>query len=141
MNQKLSPAGIVILVAGTVMLIASFLAFWTIELGPFSADFNAWDGDALFPVSILPVLYGVEMAAHVAVVAFAKISLPDRVLGFTWNQIHLALGVQAVLMTLAFLVADKGGAEAGIGLWLMLLASVALVVGAVMREREPAATV
>ena len=154
-NMKLSPGNIVILVAGAVMLVASFLAFYTIEtFGDLDIDFetgevdfdgggdeesiNAWDGDFGFPVTTLPALLGTAMAVVVALTAFAKVNVPERVLGFSWNQIHLLLGAQAFLMMLAWLITD--GPDKGIGFWLMLLGSIALVVGAVLRDREPAAT-
>ncbi len=48
------------------------------------------------------------MAAEVAVAAFASgVKLPERVLGLTWNQIHLVLGFQATIMMLAFLIQDS----------------------------------
>lgn len=153
-NVKLSPGNIVILVAGAVMLIASFLAFFTIEtIGDVDFDiesgeidfdgggeesFSAWSDNGGFPITTLPALIGTGMAVVVALTAFAKVKLPERVLGFTWNQLHLLLGAQAAVMMLAFLVTDSP--DKGIGFWLMLLASIGLVVGAVLREREPATT-
>ena len=151
-NAKLSPGNIVILVAGAVMLVASFLAFFTVEtIGDVDFDiesgeidfdggeksFSAWSDGGGFPITTLPALIGAGMAAAVALTAFAKVNLPERVLGFSWNQLHLLLGAQAALMMLAFLIADTP--DKGIGFWLMLLASIGLVVGAVLREREPAA--
>lgn len=140
-TKKLSPAAIVIVAAGAVMLVGSFLPFWKVDFFGVSESRNAWSGDTApgFPFTIIPVLCGVAMAAHVLVTTFAKVDLPERVLGFGWNQVHLLLGAQSVVMMLALLIQDKSPAEAGIGFWLMLLASIGLVVGAVLREREPAA--
>ena len=77
------------------------------------------------------------MAAQVALVAFAPgVNLPDRVLGFTWTQIHLVLGFQATIMMLAFLIQSTSPSDKGIGLFLMLLAAIALLVGAVLRMQE-----
>jgi hypothetical protein len=74
------------------------------------------------------------MAVQVALAAFApNVSIPDRVLGLTWDQIHLALGFQAALMMLAFLFTSRGGWSLGIGFILMLIAGIALLVGAIMR--------
>lgn len=138
-KSKLTPAAIVILAGGVVVLLGSFLDFYEFSFGPLSEGFSAWSGDAFFPVTIIPVLCGVAMAAHIALTAFAaNVNLPERVLGIGWNQIHLALGFQATIMMLAFLVQDKGGFDIAIGFWLMLLGSIALIVGAVMREREAA---
>jgi hypothetical protein len=137
-----SPASIVIMAAGVVMLLASFLAFYQYS-GVFAGagDFTAWSGDLFFPVTIIPVLFGVVMAAQVALTTFAtNVKVPEKIAGFDWNQIHLVLGVQSAIMMLAFLVQDIGLLERGAGYWLMLLAAIALVVGAVLRVREPAST-
>jgi hypothetical protein len=115
----------VIMGAGGVMLIASFLDF--------VGKTSAW-GSHLFPIATLIVIYGVIMAAQIALTKFASVQLPDRVADFTWEQIHLALSVFALLMSLGWLI--SGAPSKGIGLWLILLASIALVVGAVMLQRE-----
>ena len=134
-NAKLSPPNIVILVAGAVMLVASFLGFYKIDLPAVlggSRTFSAWS-DGQFLIATLPALLGVVMAAQVALVTFGNVDLPDRVLGLTWDQIHLALGFQAALMMIAFLIRSKPYSDFGIGFWLMLLAGIALLVGAIMR--------
>jgi hypothetical protein len=148
-KPKLTPANIVILAAGAVVLIGSFLDFYkattiTVEGINIRASFsaNAWSSSTnllLFPLTTLIVLFAVLMAAHVAVTAFAaNVSLPDRVLGFTWDQIHLVLAVQATIMMIAYLIRNKGGLDFGIGFWLMLLGAIGLLVGAILRTREPA---
>lgn len=138
-NLKLSPANLTILIAGVVMLLGSFLDFYEFSVfGLGSTGWSAWSGDLPFPVTIIPVLCGVAMALHVALTAFANTQLPDRILGLGWNQIHVALGFQATIMMIAFLIQDKGGLDIAIGFWLMLLAAIALLVGAVMRDRETA---
>lgn len=134
MNKtKLSPANIVILAGGVVMLIGSFLNFY--KLGSFSS--SAWgnaEGFGVFGIATVVVLCGVVMAAQVGLTTFAtNVNLPDKLLGLSWDQVHLALGFQAALMMLAFLIRSKGPLEYGIGFWLMLLAGIALLVGAIMR--------
>lgn len=132
-NIKLAPANIVVLAAGAVMLIGSFLDFYTFTLFGHSTSRSAWS-TGLFGIATVVVLCGVVMGAQIAVSAFANgVTLPDTVLGLTWNQIHLALGFQATIMMLAFLIQDHGGASLGIGFWLMLLSAIALLVGAIMR--------
>jgi len=133
---KISTANLVILVAGVVMLIASFLAFRTVSLPSFSRSWNAWS-NGYFIISTIPALLGVLMAAHVALETYApQVSLPDRVLGLTWTQVHFVLACQATVMMLAFLIQDIPLLDRGIGLFLMLIAAIALLVGAVMRMRE-----
>jgi len=143
-NSKLTPANIVILVAGFVVLIASFLPFYKVSLPDLlggDRNFNAWNSDIfLLGVATIVVLCGVVMATAVALTAFANTNLPDRVLGFTWDQVHLALGFQATIMMVLFLVRDKSGLDFGIGFFLMLIAAVGLLVGAIMRQRESAPT-
>ena len=142
---KLSTASLVILIAGVVMLIASFLAFnkyssasvtiGSVHIGG-SLTYSAWSSH-YFLIATIPALIGIVMAAHVALVAFAPgVPMPERVLGFTWTQIHLVLGFQATIMMLAFLIQSTSPLDKGIGLFLMLLAAIALLVGAVLRMQE-----
>ena len=134
MNQtKLSPANIAILAGGVVMLLGSFLTFY--KLLSFST--SAWgngEGFGVFGIATVVVLCGVVMAAQVALSTFAaNVTIPDKVLGLSWDQVHLALGFQAALMMLGFLIRSKGPLSFGIGFWLMLLAGIALLAGAIMR--------
>lgn len=116
------------------MLLFSFFAFF--KFGDNS--YSAWSGDVpgLFPISLYPVLFGVAMAAQIALTRFANVKLPDHVLGFTWKQIHLILGAFAALLMLGYLITEKGSADFGFGFFIMLLGSIALVVGAVMYRNE-----
>ena len=142
---KISTANLVILVAGAVMLIASFLAFNKFSLPSISVaglkiggtqSFNAWSSH-FFLIATIPALLGAVMAAQVALKAFAPgVHIPERVLGLTWNQIHLVLALQATIMMLAFLIQDTRPLDKGIGLFLMVLAAIALLVGAVLRMQE-----
>ncbi len=142
---KLSTANIVILVAGVVMLIASFLAFNKVSLPSFneggihiggSHSYSVWSTH-FFLIATIPALIGIVMAAHVALTAFApQVKLPEKVLGLTWTQIHLVLGFQATIMMLAFLIQSTSPLDKGIGLFLMLIAAIALLVGAVLRMQE-----
>lgn len=142
---KLSTANLIIIVGGAVMLIASFLAFNKISIPSFTAgglkiggsvSFTAWSRGH-FLIATIPALIGIVMAAEVAIAGFASgVKLPEHVLGLTWNQIHLVLGFQATIMMLAFLIQDSPFGDKGIGLFLMLLAAIALLVGAVLRMQE-----
>jgi hypothetical protein len=145
-NSKLTPANWVIVIAGAVILIGSFLPFYKADSPLGGTDsLNAWSS-GLFLIATLPALLGVLMAVQVALVAFANTSFPERVLGLTWDQVHLALGFQITLMMIFFLIRDPNfglgnlGVDRGIGLFVMLLAAIALLVGAIMRTREAAPT-
>jgi hypothetical protein len=124
-NKQPTPGEITIMVAGAVMLIASFLDF--------ALDTSSW-GSGTFPIVTLIPIYGIIMAAQIALTKFANVHIAGRVAGFTWEQIHLVLGLFALLMSLGWIV--SGIDEKGLGLWLLLLGSVGLVVGAVMLQRE-----
>lgn len=130
-DTKLSTSDIIILAAGAVMLIASFLAFY--EFGPVSE--SAW-GSGIWPLGWFPMLFGVAMAAHIALTKFANVNLPEKVLDFTWDQIHVVLSIGAVGLMIGFLIREDGGFDKGIGYWLLFLGSIALVIGAVLRVQE-----
>jgi hypothetical protein len=150
-NSKLTPGNLTILIAGVVIVLASLLPFYKLSTPSVTfgnlhvggtINYNAWSGSPvfLFGVASLPVLFGFVMALHVALTSFANVNLPPRILGFNWNQIHLVLGLQCVITMLVFLIRDKSSLSYGVGFAIMLVASVALLVGAIMRSREPAAT-
>jgi hypothetical protein len=136
-NQP-KPSEIVIMVSGLVALISAFLAWYSApSVQGFSAgdDLNAFD-KGLFPIAAYIPLIGLVMGVQIALAKFANVNFPDRILGFSWPQIHLALGIFAVLLGVGYLLQDIGGYDKGIGLWLALLASIGLVVGAVLLNNE-----
>jgi hypothetical protein len=103
------------------------------HIGGVSKSYNAWS-NGHFIIATIPALLGVVMAVQVALETYApQVSLPEHVLGFTWTQVHLILAAQATIMMLAFLIQDFSPFDRGIGLYLMLFAAIALLVGAVMR--------
>jgi hypothetical protein len=66
--------------------------------------------------------------------------MPSRLFGMTWGQVHLALGFQALVMMLAFLIQDIGTLEHGLGFWLMFIAAIGLFLGGIMKTRAPSGT-
>jgi hypothetical protein len=124
-EQSPTPGESTIMAAGAVMLIFSFFAF--------AGHTSAW-GRGAFPIATLLPVYGVVMALQIALAKFASVNFPRTVLGFTWEQIHLSLGAMAALMALGWLLTDYP--SKGIGLWLEVLGAIALLVGAVLLQRE-----
>jgi hypothetical protein len=120
-----TPGELTILIAGSVMFVASFLTF--------AFGNSAW-GTFLFPLSTLLPLYGVIMAAQIAITKYADVNLPPRVFGFTWEQVHLVLGLFAGLMAIGWFVTNVG--PRGVGLWIEVIGGVALAAGAVTLQRE-----
>jgi hypothetical protein len=132
-SRKLSAANIVILAAGAVMLIGSFLAFYTFPGVVGTISLNAWD-HGLFMIRALPALLGALMALQIALVTFGNITMPNRMLGLTWDQFHLVIALQTALLMLTFLgQARPPLITFGAGFWLMLGGAAGLVVGALMR--------
>lgn len=135
MSKKLTTSDIVILISGVVLLVASFIPWIEIDIGFGSESENAW---GTFPAFVYPAIAGTIAAAHVALTKLTGTSVPDRVAGFTWTQIHLVLGLWATLTMLGVALIDTDPADKAIGLWLSFIAAIALLVGAIMRDREPA---
>jgi hypothetical protein len=133
-DRQVKPSDIVIMVSGAVALIFSFLPWFDLPEG--FDDYNAWSTDITFPLGTYIPLIGLILGLHVALTRFANVNFPERILGFTWTQIHMILAIFAGLLALGWLIVDFQGADKGIGLWLSILASIGLIVGAVMEYVE-----
>ena len=68
-DKQPTPSELVIMIAGAVMLVASFLDF--------AGQTSAW-GRYLFPIATLLPIYGVIMAAQIALTKFAGVKLPEQ---------------------------------------------------------------
>jgi len=131
-NDKVTPPQIIIMAAGAVMLLGSFLDFFS--------GTNAWGSGAL-PIVTVAAWIGVAMAVVIALQAFANVQLPDRVLTFSWTQLHLVLSIYAALLMVGWLLLKvPGSIDRGAGFWLMFLGAAGLVVGAVMLRNEAPAS-
>jgi hypothetical protein len=124
-NSAPTTSELTIMIAGAVMLVASFLDF--------AGDTNAW-GRFIFPIATLLPIYGVVMALQIVLTKFANVDLPDSLVGFTWEQVHLVVGLLAGFMAIGWLLTDIS--HKGIGFWLEVLGGIALAVGGVMMQRE-----
>jgi hypothetical protein len=132
-NSQPKPSEIIIMVAGLVAFISIFLTW--LSFGDVQ-DYSGF-GDFVFPFGTYIGLIGLVMGLQVALARFANVNFPDRVLGFTWPQIHLALAIFAGLLALGFLIQSlPAGIDKGIGQWLGILGAIGLVVGAVMLHLE-----
>ncbi len=149
MSKKFTASDIVIVASAVVLLIASFLTW--IDFGsprfPISQQAlqqlgvdiprgteNAWDH---FPGFVYPLIAGVIAGVQV-VMEKVRPQMPGHVAGFSWTQIDLLLGIWALLSVIAVAFEDFGYGDKGIGLWLTLIAAAGLLVGAILRLREPA---
>jgi hypothetical protein len=125
-DKKLTTAEIVIVASGLVILVFSFFAYF----GEGDFKINAWDE---FPLFTYGAIFGAVAAAQVLATKLGGMQLPSQVLGFSWPQVHMVLGLFALLNTFGIFVA---GEDAKIGLLLGLLGSIGLVIGAYMLQQE-----
>ncbi len=126
-KQKPTTAELTIMIAGAVMLVGSFISFYS------GGSSSAWS-TGLFPVATLLPLYGVIMGGEIALTRLAGVHLPERIGTFTWEQLHLALAFFSAILALCFLITNNPGL--GGGVFIELLAAAGLVYGAVMLQKE-----
>lgn len=146
--SKLKTSDWVIGASGLVLLIASFLDWFTVSVegnefvGGGSASGNGWDVGFFW--AGIPVLLGLAMIAVVAIRAFSpETKLPDLPIG--WGQaLFIAGAVAAVIVLLKLLIGeDVDGAEAfglevkrAFGLFLATLAAIGLAAGGFLKWQE-----
>jgi hypothetical protein len=125
MKRQPTVVEIVMFAGGVVTFIFSFLHFVD--------DVNAWssDGFGLFPITALIALVGLAMAVFVALELFAGFRL-GTFLTFNQKQIYVTWGIFSGGLMLCYLIMDKQGFDTGVGLWLMLIGSLAMAVGAIL---------
>ncbi len=132
-----TPAAIVLMASGAVALLGSFLDFF----GAGGDSRSAWsNGFGLFPTATLMALFVVVSGVVIALTRFAGVQLPAQVAGFSWTQIHLVLGFFATLYALSYLVVKTGGLDREVGFWLVLVACIGSLVGAILLRNEGTAT-
>jgi hypothetical protein len=125
-----TPAEITIMAGGAVALVGSFFTF--IGNGDFGV--SAWGGGN-FPVVTLMALFAFVMAVQIALTKFTGVNLPS-IPGFTWVQVHLALGFFAALYALGFLIVKISGEDRKIGFWLVFIGCIGAFVGAILLSKE-----
>jgi hypothetical protein len=134
-----SPGSLAILIGAVVAFVGSFLDVY--KIGGNSS--SAWDSD-FFPLLTLPALLCAEAAVLVALAGFTDVRLPAQVLGISLGRWMVVSGLWAAIMMLGFLIGDpvfdiRGvdiGVDRAVGFWLMLIGSIAVAIGAVVRTRE-----
>ena len=131
MDKKLTPAEIVIVASGLALFVFSFFDYYSQD--DFDYSLNAWDE---FPLFTSAALFGLVAAVQILATKLGGVNAPSQVMGFSWPQIHLVLGIFALLNMLGIFLAAEEGIDTGIGLIIGLLASIGLVVGAVLLNQE-----
>jgi hypothetical protein len=133
MQGKATRGEAVIMIGGVVVIALSFAPFYT--YGPRGSR-NAWDA-GLSPIALYPLFAGALSAGVIALRRFANAGLAVRLGSFSWEQVHVLLGLFALLITVGyFFTDDLFGGDFGFGFWGMLAGSIALFVGALLLTRE-----
>ncbi len=127
MKSKITVADLVMGAGGLIAFLFSFLAFY--KRGDFSV--SAWDGDAGAFATTVPAILGLVMVVWIGL-ELAGVKLPEQVLTFNPAQLKGTWGIAAFGIMLSWISADFGGADKGVGFWLMFVGSLAMMVGAVM---------
>jgi hypothetical protein len=146
--SKLKTSDWIIGVSGLLLLIASFLDWFTASIDGVpgaSESGNGWDIGFFW--AGIPVLIGLAMIAVVAVRAFSpQTKLPE--LPITWGRVLFIAGVvAAVIVVLKLLIGEDVDVPEGIGvevdvdrsfgLFLATLSAIGLAVGGFLKSKEP----
>ena len=131
MGQRITRGELVVIAAGVLALVASFLPFYKN-----SQSVSSWD-ELLFPLATLIPILAVLAALLIVATKLQNVGDSRRVLGFGFAQLALVLSFEAAALAWAFFVAKRGGFSFGIGYFLLLLASIASLGGSwlVVSER------
>jgi hypothetical protein len=135
MQSKLTRGEFTLLAAGVALIVGSFAPFYSLQGG--SASLNAWDS-GLSPIALYPMFAGVASAGVVALRRFANAQLAVRLGSFTWEQVHVLLGLFALIVAVGYFFTDHPALDFGLGFWLLLGGSIALFAGALMLSHERA---
>ncbi|MEX0664061.1 MAG: hypothetical protein WD598_04735 [Acidimicrobiia bacterium] len=139
--KKLSRGEQLICVSGIVLLIFSFFKWYkvddAIDTQGFDPGINGWDTT----LGWLAVLVGIVMVGQILASKFGNMNV-DAPGSVTWGQIHLGLGVVALLFLTIRLI-DVPGAfgfdeafDRAIGLFVSFVAAVGLALGGYLKFQE-----
>jgi hypothetical protein len=121
--------------AGAVaVVVGSFAPFYSFSVGGVSASVDAWNR-GLSPISLYPMFAAGVSGAVIALRRFANVGFSGRVGSFTWDQVHLLLGLLATLVAAGYFFSSSSG-ELSYGFWLILGGSIATLVGAILLPRD-----
>ncbi|MGQ0802579.1 MAG: hypothetical protein ACT4PI_01760 [Actinomycetota bacterium] len=134
MDTKVTPGEIVVMAAGALGLIAAFLPFY--KNGESSNSFD----EGLFPVATLIAIFAVVAGVLVVLTKFANVQITN-LLGFGFVPLLVVFGFFSAILAVAFLIAPRdfagtGEFDFGFGYYLLLIAGLGSVVGAIIMRNE-----
>ncbi|HUF52250.1 MAG TPA: hypothetical protein VMR52_00565 [Dehalococcoidia bacterium] len=130
--QGMSLGEKIILIAGPLLFIDGFLAWYSIDFGSIfgeslgSVSRNGWQSPGAI-WSILAVLIGLAMTGLVAAVRFGNVKLPEMPQGVTWGRLLLGMGVATVLLVVIKFLNESSYLAYGFYIGIILV--IALAVG------------
>jgi len=132
--KKLSTGEWVTVASGIVLLIFSFFHWYSVDLGPLGTfGRNAWQSPGAI-WSVLAVLLGVVLAAHVLVGKLSNVELPDRLGSVGWGVMHLAGGALAFVFVIIKLINQSS--DTAFAFYIGIIASAGLAVGGYLMAKE-----
>lgn len=123
----------IIVAAGVVLLIDSFLPWYSIDISIFHYSRNGWQAPNSF-LSLFAILLGIAMAAQVLVSRLGVAQMPDRLGSLGWGMVHLIAGGVAFLFVLLKWLNNTDWTA--FGLYLGLLSTAALAFGGFLVAKE-----
>lgn len=122
--------------SGVLMLITSFLPWYSVDYGFGTATFNGWEKPS--PLwSVLAVLLGVAMAAQVLLTKLGTVELPEKLGNLGWGQVHMIGGIAAAAFVLIKLINESS--HLGFGFFLAILCAAGLAFGGFTINKESSA--
>ena len=132
--KKLTPGEITTVASGVLLLIFSFFHWYSVDLGPFgSVSRNGWQSPDAF-WSVIAIIIGIVLAAHVIVQKLANVDMPERLGSVGWGVVHLAGGLIAFVFILIKWLSNTD--FTAFGLYAGLICAAGLAVGGWMMARE-----
>lgn len=138
--QKMPLGEKIILIAGPLLLIDSFLKWYSAKacIGDFCVGGSASGWDAPGAIwSILAVLIGLALAGVIGATRFANMKMPELPQNLTWGRVYLGGAVAAAVFLLIKLLNHSG--DLAIGFYIGIILVAAMVVGGALlfqAERE-----
>lgn len=132
--KEMSNGEKVIAVSAVVLLIDSFLPWYSVDLGPFgSYSRNGWQAPSSF-FSLLAILIGIAMGALVIVKALGAVELPEKLGNIGWGLAYLVGGAVAFVFVLIKWLGNTD--YTAFGLYLGLLCTAGLAAGGFLTAKE-----
>jgi hypothetical protein len=123
----------IIVAAGVVLLIDSFLPWYKIDISIFHFSRNGWQAPNSF-LSVVAILLGIAMAAQVLVSRLGTVDMPDRMGSLGWGMVHLIAGGVAFLFVLIKWLNNTDWVA--YGLYIGLISTAALAFGGFTVAKE-----